>query len=158
MKEIHLTQGQVAVVDDADYEWLSQYKWYAMWCEGTKSFYAVRKEGWPHRKNVGMHRKIMATPDGMECDHINHDTLFNCRENLRNVTHSQNQMNRRVHSNNKLGEKCIRPTHNGFEVKVKVGGKYVYCKYFGNLEAAITARDEAVKQHHGEYASAKEGK
>jgi hypothetical protein len=28
-KEIPLTLGKVAVVDAADYEWLSQWKWYA---------------------------------------------------------------------------------------------------------------------------------
>ena len=29
MKEIQLTQGQVAIVDDADFEWLRQWKWHA---------------------------------------------------------------------------------------------------------------------------------
>ena len=30
MKEIFLTQGQVAFVDDADYKELSKYKWQAL--------------------------------------------------------------------------------------------------------------------------------
>ena len=29
MREISLSQGQVALVDDADYSWLSQWKWFA---------------------------------------------------------------------------------------------------------------------------------
>jgi hypothetical protein len=31
MKEIELTQGQVALVDDIDYEFLMQWKWHAAW-------------------------------------------------------------------------------------------------------------------------------
>ena len=29
MKKIFLTQGQFTIVDDADYEWLNQFNWYA---------------------------------------------------------------------------------------------------------------------------------
>jgi len=42
MKKILLTQGQYALVDDADYEELSNFNWYAKWDAHTKSFYAGR--------------------------------------------------------------------------------------------------------------------
>ena len=42
MRAIPLTQGQWALVDDADYEWLMQYEWCAQWDKDTRSFYAVR--------------------------------------------------------------------------------------------------------------------
>ena len=35
MKEINLTHGQVATVDDDDYKELAQYKWLALWDENT---------------------------------------------------------------------------------------------------------------------------
>ena len=153
MKTIQLTQGQVALVDDWWYEELSRWKWKADWSPNTQSFYAVRTEGKrPFRRKIWMHRQIMNTPKRMECDHINHSTL-DCQEhNLRNVTRSQNMMNRRVQSNNKLGEKCISLHRTRYRVRVQKDGKYVFSKNFRILEEAIATRDEVVKQIHGEFA------
>lgn len=44
MKEIPLTQGQVALVDDEDFERVNAFKWCAKWHSKTKSFYAVRSK------------------------------------------------------------------------------------------------------------------
>lgn len=41
MRKIPLTQGKFALVDDADFDWLNQWKWYALKTKTT--FYAVRK-------------------------------------------------------------------------------------------------------------------
>lgn len=84
MKEIPLTQGYVTLVDDADYEWLSRWKWH------YHGGYAERGDG------VLMHREITDCPAGKEVDHINHDPLDNRRENLRVVTRWQNMLNRRM--------------------------------------------------------------
>lgn len=43
MKEIPLTQGKVASVDDCDYEYLNQWKWHPL--KSGKTFYAVRNSG-----------------------------------------------------------------------------------------------------------------
>ena len=91
MKEINLTQGRVAKVDDIDYEWLSEMgKWqfdrYAYCTRGVKG----------KRKSVRMHSLIMNTPKGMVTDHINGDKLDNRRENLRVVSQSANAINRHV--------------------------------------------------------------
>lgn len=40
MKEIILTQGKVALVDDKDFEYLNQWKWHAD--ESLRTFYAKR--------------------------------------------------------------------------------------------------------------------
>jgi len=43
MKRIKLTQGHEALVDDEDYEWLNQYKWYAL--EDNHTIYVHAREG-----------------------------------------------------------------------------------------------------------------
>lgn len=90
MKRIELTKGQHALVDDADFEFLNQWKWRL-----SNRGYAVRGE----RKNgiyktIFIHRELLATPEGFITDHINGDCLDNRRSNLRVVTHRQNAMNR----------------------------------------------------------------
>jgi len=96
MKEIELTQGQVAIVDDEDFEYLSQWKWRASWHENNKSFYAARADRSTGKyKTIYMHRLIMQTESGLECDHIFHNTLDNRKSVLRNVTRSENQRNNR---------------------------------------------------------------
>lgn len=99
MKTIQLTRGQVALVDDADYEWLSLHKWYARWAPTIGSYYAVRHVRGPDGKQhpVFMHREILGLywGDKRQSDHKNHETLDNQRSNLNIVTRAQNQWNRR---------------------------------------------------------------
>lgn len=47
------------------------------------------------RKHYRIHRLVMNAPDDMIVDHINHDGLDNRKSNLRVVTRSQNQQNRK---------------------------------------------------------------
>ncbi len=151
MKQIPLTRGQVALVDDWHYEELSQWKWYAHWEPKTKSFYAVRMEGKNPRREVRMHRQVAGTPKGLLCDHKNRNTLDNQEHNLRNATNSQNMMNSPCRSDNKLGEKCISRHYGGYLVRVYKNKRSVFCKTFRTLYDAIAARDVAVSQFHGEY-------
>lgn len=93
MKEIQLTQGQVALVDDSDYEWLNQWKWHTK--RSHKTCYAWRgvRVSRTKTEKIWMHRLIMDTPAGMQVDHIDHVGTNNQRANLRNCTQQQNHMN-----------------------------------------------------------------
>src|SRR4030067_2579990 len=95
MKKIPLSRGMVTLVDDLDYEWLSQWKWYA--ARGGATFYAGRSlprsaEG---RGAVWMHRLILSVPPGIDVDHRNGNGLDNRRINLRSCNRSQNACNMR---------------------------------------------------------------
>ena len=95
MIQIPLTQGQFAKVDDADFEWLSEYKWYAKKSGPDRPYRAARSK----RTNgqvvtIYMAREIMDCPVGMEVDHKNRDELDNRREILRVCTRKENLENR----------------------------------------------------------------
>lgn len=90
-KELPLSQGKFALVDDGDFNWLNQWKWTAK--EGVHTWYAYRSV-WRPRINIQLHRFIMNAPAGIDVDHKNLDGLDNQRHNLRLATDLQNNTNR----------------------------------------------------------------
>jgi len=99
VKEIPLTFGKVAIVDDEDYERVARFKWFATreMCGGVATWRAMRKRrrsegaGGP----VGLHRQVIDAPRGIRVDHKDGDGLNNTRENLRLASAQQNAQNRR---------------------------------------------------------------
>lgn len=155
MKEIPLTRGQVARVDNKDFSELSKHKWYAVWCETTQSFYASRYS--PGRVggagNVQMHRVIMRARRGQEVDHINRNTLDNQRSNLRFCTRTQNNANKRV-KRNKIDAPLYKGVfRNGSGWQAVCGprpGRYLGT--FRTQHAAALAYNYAARVHYGEFA------
>jgi hypothetical protein len=97
MKEIQLTQGKVALVDDDDFDYLSQWKWYAHKPSTRDIYYAVRNrrkiEG-VGSKRVYMHRDILGVIEPTTLiDHWDTNGLNNCKYNLRQTNKSGNQCN-----------------------------------------------------------------
>jgi hypothetical protein len=154
MKSIPLTQGQFALVDDGDFENLNQWRWQAVWDKHTKSYYAVRTDysgflGFRRKQTIRMHRQIMNTPEDMDCDHWNHDTLDNQRRNLRNVTNSQNLMNRRgANVNSKLDVLGVSKHGKGFRAHIQVGKKTKFFPVRYTIEEAIVDRKQAEKEQY----------
>lgn len=90
MKNIPLTQGEVALVDDENFEKVCTYKWYL-----HNSGYGARRGRKGERSVVFLHHQISGIPeDGLQTDHINRDRLDNRKSNLRVATRSQNCANR----------------------------------------------------------------
>lgn len=96
MREITLTRGAVAIVDDADYGWLSTWKWRAArQGEGWRAVRSVRAGEGKRGGTILMHREILglAKEDASQCDHINHNPLDNRRANLRRCSGRENKQN-----------------------------------------------------------------
>jgi hypothetical protein len=154
-KQISLTQGQVAIVDDWWFEELNQHKWNAQWRPDIKSFYAVRNSSrlFGKQAKIFMHVAIAGTPNGMCTDHINHNTLDNRSENLRVCTSHQNAYNKRKHIDNTSGYKGVRMKAKKWEAHIGDHGRDYYLGRYSSPEEAARAYDEAAKRLHGEFAS-----
>ena len=156
LRIIPLTQGQVAIVDAADYEWLSQWKWSANWSEFTQSFYAIRGELGAGGKLIGikMHRQILglAYGDRREGDHRDGNTLDNRRHNLRVATKAQNSRNQKLRKDNRFGLKGVFPHGRKWRASICVNYKKIHLGLFSTIELAHAAYCEAARKYFGEFA------
>lgn len=154
MKEIELTRGLVAIVDDIDFGRLSLSKWFALSC--GRWMYAGRKaprEG-GKQKTLLMHREIMDVPAGMDVDHINHRTLDNRRDNLRLCTRSQNSQNRLLGSRNTSGLKGVSwdRQKRKWGASGRLAGKTYHLGHFDDPVEAARAYDAFARENFGEFA------
>lgn len=151
---IPLTQHQTAKVSTCDYEYLSQFNWFAQKHGHTTSVYACRTSFDNGKKGVVMmHRVVLGCINPKdEVDHHNHDTLDNRRDNLRKCTRAQNSYNRKMQKNIS-GLRGVRFRWNHWYAEFEFKGKCVYIGSFNTKEEAVKAHAEALKKYHGEFAS-----
>ena len=155
MKEILLTQEQVALIDDQDFEWLSKYKWHSHWNTCTRSYSAARSvHDNGKQKKILMHRVIMGAHPEQEVDHRNHDTLDNQRDNLRLCTAKQNKQNVRPRtgcSSKYKGVSWHKKNHNWRTYINLNGSRYNLGSFINEIEAAHVY-DGAARKLFGEFA------
>jgi hypothetical protein len=154
-REIQLTRGKVALVDDEDFDWLNQWKWYAQPnVFAGKKAYAQRTQYISSENKVGvmMHRLIMGATRGLEVDHINGDGLDNRRCNLRLCTRTENARNLRKSKANTSGYKGVSKYFNKWQARLETNGKQVFVGLFPTIEEAARAYDAKAKELFGEFA------
>lgn len=156
MKEITLTRGKVALVDDEDYEQLSSHKWTAH--KAFNTWYAKR-----HDRSLGhvtMHREILGLKfgDGIIGDHKDFNGLNNQRYNLRACSKLQNNLHTEGRTRRKRGKyRGVWSFQNSkrkkpWVAKISVHGIAYTLGVFYTEEAAALAYNLAAQRHFGEFA------
>lgn len=167
MKKIPLTRGFVALIDDADYPAVSQYRWHAL--VTATGVYAIGRpyptrgrqrpnlpEGpkTPLKKKL-LHRFLLGLgEDETQVDHRNQDTLDNRRKNLRVGTAQQNRCNRPKRAGTSSVYKGVtwNAASSLWHAKITAHRRCLYVGAFDDERKAALAYDRAASSYHGEFA------
>lgn len=149
MREIPLTKGYVALVDDEDYDRVSQFKW-CVSERKTRNYALNRKTGLLHRFILNV------TETHIQVDHDNLNGLDCRRENMRLATNSKNQANQNKETSRKTSSKykgvCFFKRTRKWTAYCAKDKKTHYLGYFASEVEAAEAYDIAAVELHGEFA------
>lgn len=147
MKQIPVTQGKFALVDEEDFEWLSQWKWTL---SGDGYAYRGLYTNGKRSGSITMHRQVNCTPLDLVTDHINRNKLDNTRANLRSVSKSLNGFNTGLSRANSSGHKGVtwNKAKQRWQAQISVRGTYHMLGRFINLPDAVAARIAAELEYH----------
>lgn len=158
MKEIQLTKGRVALVDDEDYDYLNQWRWHSRYDKGK--FYVERMQTIGYKKRVGIkiHRLIMNCPPELQVDHRDGNPLNNQKSNLRICTNTQNQYNRDGFGESPFKGVYFKKTkyknkvHVAIVAQITIEGKVTHLGYFKTEKEAALAYNKMATLSFGEFA------
>ena len=149
MRHIPLGRDAVAIVDDADFPWLTSMGSWRLNSSGYGVHYSTHNG---RRRTLYMHRLILKPDPGIQVDHINRNRLDNRRENLRFATRSQNQANKGVQTNNTSDYKGVSWRKGKWEARIQHEGSRLYLGRFESAKDAALAYDVASRQLYGDFA------
>lgn len=151
-REIALSRGLVALVDDEDYERLAAHKWTAKAEPDVYAYRMVRVDG--KQRAILMHREIMGALPGEIVDHISGDGLDNQKLNLRKATKAQNAWNARARKGTASQFKGISLIGSArkWRAELVANGVRYRSSHFTNPRDAAEAYDELARMHHGSFA------
>jgi|SRR3990167_679890 len=150
MKQIPLTKGKFAIVDDEDFPRVNKYKW----CYDHEYARAYIGGGRQNPVYVYLHRLVLNCTPGQMIDHKNRNKL-DCRKiNLRTCSKSQNAVNSFLRKDNTSGFRGVS-YHNlehKYKAKIVVNQKVIHLGTFSDPIEAAMAFNKAAKSYRGEFA------
>jgi hypothetical protein len=149
---IPLNHDRVAIIDDADWERISQLSWYARLDKRSGYWYAAHNMGRKHGWHLLPMHTFITGAYGQQHDHVNHNGLDNRRENLRVCTVMQNQGNARLRIDNTSGYKGVYANKGKWAAIVRREGGKTHLGYYQTAIEAARAYDKAAIAHFGNFA------
>jgi len=128
---IHLTQNEIAFVDREDFARTDEFLWYALYKKCTKSFYPIRRHGKGKQalQNFIMNFNPATDNEKRTVDHINRIPMDNWKRNLRIVSKSIQNINRRVYQRKNYWCVCYilngQPTIKTFRIGPEANGSEI---------------------------------
>lgn len=156
MRKIQLTQSYVALVDDEDYSFVNQFKWYAKIAHHKdgriKNIYAIRNR-LKNQKATSLHRLVLGIDDPqIQVDHKDHNGLNCQKHNLRRASNTQNQANARKRKGTASKFKGVSLIQKSWRATIRVNKKPVHLGRFESEEQAAKAYDVEARKIYGEFA------
>jgi hypothetical protein len=150
MAFISLTQGYVAIVDDADLDACAAM---GSWCAvvDKHTVYAITNISKPRRGTLLLHRWITKAPDGLDVDHRDGNGLNNRRGNLRIGTRSQNNANS-VFVRGEVRYRGVTARRGKFMAQTRFLGKQLYLGDYATAEEAAIAYETKRIELFGDFA------
>lgn len=146
---VPLSQGLVAVIDEADAEAVLRFKWSASFDGRRRTKPSALRATYVDgvRSTVTMHRQIMGLSkgDGLEVDHLDFDRLNNRRSNLLVVTGARNKQRQPARAGSSQFVGVTWDLQRGlWRAQIQVDGTVVNLGRFKTEREAADARDRFV--------------
>jgi hypothetical protein len=133
MKAIKAARGQEILIDDEDYIWLNQIKWYVYKINNYERIVSSHPTLY---MNIEIMKRHDLYEEGKDIRNINGNRLDCQKHNLKMISRSHSLFYQKMNNNNKSGYKCITKYRNGYLVRIFIDDKEIR-KYFKNLDVAI---------------------
>ncbi len=146
MKEIHLSKGYKAFIDDEYFEEVSHRKWHYE--------HGYARSAYPTKVYLHQFVTDLKGKDGLFADHIDGNKLNNQISNLRVSNKQQNGANRGLNKNNTSGFKGVgwHKQAKKWRAHIDVSGKHRSLGLYTNIHDAIEAYNNAARKYFGEFA------
>lgn len=153
MKIIPLSQGYETIIDDNDYDLVTQYSWHVIFKNANKIPYAQNRiwnKELKKYENWSLHRWLLRPPKNMDIDHINGNSLDNRRSNLQVVPRSMNIFNKAPYHKSKRSSQyrgvCWDKSRNKWSAHIcRQGKQKTIGRYDNEKDAALAYNKEAIK-------------